>query len=254
MTKEELNNSNVIRNISTDESEIIRNILDLHADGTETFDADFTASKLNFYKKRKGWKYKIPVPEYLYDVAPLTDGITKIVPFNKIPVEDGKFKSICIDLPFVISPKKCKSMVEENDASVIAKRFASFYPVPELTENIYWWIKEAYRTLDDGGIVAFKMQSTISGGMEVWSVPFAFMVAQKIGFAVVDEFILEAKHRLISAGKIKKQQHARKYTSSWLVFKKDEKKAKKTNCFTFLEKCEEQDNNGELEGKVWEEK
>ena len=54
MTKEELNNSTIIRNIDIDESVIIKNILDLHADGAETFDADFTASKLNFYKKRKG--------------------------------------------------------------------------------------------------------------------------------------------------------------------------------------------------------
>ena len=254
MTKEELNNSNVIRNISTDESEIIRNILDLHADGTETFDADFTASKLNFYKKRKGWKYKIPVPEYLYDVAPLTDDITKIVPFNKIPVEDGKFKSICIDLPFVISPKKCKSMVEENDASVIAKRFASWYPYPEAYYNMYWWLKEAERTLADGGIIAYKMQNTVSGGVSHMFIPYAIAVASSLGLYVEDEFILEAKHRLISAGKIKKQRHGRKYTSSWLVFKKDKKKGDKFSILNLLDEVKMKDLNGELEGMEFEQK
>ena len=45
---------------------------------------------------------------------------------------------------------------------------------------------------------------------------------------IKDKFILEAKARLISGSKIKKQQHARKYTSTFWVFKKDEKMAAKT--------------------------
>ena len=92
------------------------------------------------------------------------------------------------------------------------------------------------------------MQSTVSGGLQIWSVPFAFMAAQKLGFYVKDEFLLEAKARLISAGKYKAQQHARKYTSTFWVFEKNEKKAKKTNLFDMLECCE---THG-LEGKVWE--
>lgn len=53
------------------------------------------------------------------------------------------------------------------------------------------------------------------------------MCAQKLGFYIKDEFILGAKSRLISAGKYKAQQHARKYTSTFWVFEKNEKKAKK---------------------------
>lgn len=252
MTKEELNNSTVIRNINYDESEIIRNILDLHANGSETFDADFTASKLNFYKKRRGWKHVIPVPKYLYDVYPLKDTITKIEPFHKIPADDKSFKSICIDLPFVVSPKTCKSMVEKNNASVTAKRFASWYPVKEGYYNMYWWLKEAERTLSDGGIIAYKMMNTVSGGINHSFIPYAVTCAESLGLYFIDEFILEAKHRLISAGKIKKQKHARKYTSSWLVFKKDPKKASKTNILDILNEIRDKDNEGTLEGTVFE--
>lgn len=248
MTKEELNNSTIIRNIDIDESVIIKNILDLHADGAETFDADFTASKLNFYKKRKGWQYKIPVPKHLYDVCPLIPDVVKIEPFHKIPVEDKAFKSICIDLPFVVSPKTCKSMVEKNKASITAKRFASWYPVKEGYYNMYWWLKEAARTLDDGGIIAYKMMNTVSGGLQHSFIPYAIACAEKLGLYFVDEFILESKHRLISAGKIKKQKHARKYTSSWLVFKKDETRANKTNILNILDEVAEIDNEGKLEG------
>ena len=252
MTKEELNNSNVIKNISTDESEIIRNILDLHADGADTFDADFTASKLNFYKKRRGWKYKIPVPEYLYDVAPMSEGIEKIEPFQKLPVPDKKFKSICIDLPFVVSPKTCKSMVDGSKSSITAKRFASWYPVKEGYYNMYWWLKEAERTLDKNGIIAYKMQNTVSGGIQHAFIPYAIAYAESLGLYFVDEFVLEAKHRLISAGKIKKQKHARKYTSTWLVFKKDANKGDKTSILNMLDEVRAKDNDGELEGMKFE--
>lgn len=254
MTKEELNNSNVIRNIGFDESEIIKNILDLHANGSDTFDADFTASKLNFYKKRKGWKYKIPTPQYLYDVFPLSDDIVKIEPFHKIPVENKKFDSICIDLPFVVSPKTCKSMLDGSKSSITAKRFASWYPAKEGYYNMYWWLKEAERTLRNGGIIAYKMQNTISGGLELAFIPYAIICAESLGLYFVDEFVLEAKHRLISAGKIKKQKHARKYTATWLVFKKDEKKADKTNILNILDEVRAKDNDGELEGMEFETK
>ena len=74
---------------------------------------------------------------------------------------------------------------------------------------------------------------------------------RKMGLYVKDEFILEAKARLVSSAKIKKQCHARKYTSTFYVFKKDEKLFKKNSIFKLLEMCEEQDKNGTLEGKVW---
>lgn len=248
LTKEEFNNSTIIRNISYDQKEILYNIMTLH-NGGKPFDCDITASTLKFYEDRKGEKYHIPEPKYLFDVFPQFDRVGKITPFEKLPLEDESIESIVIDLPFVISPKACPSVVNNKEgSSLIAKRFSSFYPVGELMENEYWWIKEAYRVLKPGGICVFKMQSTVSGGLEIWAVPFAFMSAQKLGFYVKDEFILEAKARLISAGKYKAQQHARKYTSTFWVFEKNEKKAKKTNLFNILENCE----NQELEGKVWE--
>jgi hypothetical protein len=56
-----------------------------------------------------------------------------------------------------------------------------------------------------------------------------------------------AKARLISASKIKKQAHARKYTSTFWVFRKDNKKAIKTSLLRKLKECKENVH----EGKVW---
>lgn len=248
MEKSELNNNTVIKNISCDQSEILYNIMQLHNNG-QPFECDITASELKFYKKGKKDKYDIPIPKILMDVYPLREDIIKITPFQKLPLEDNSISSIVVDLPFVISPKDCKSKIENKDGSnLISNRFSSFYPADELFENIYWWIKECYRVVKDGGIVVWKFQSTVSGGRECWGAPFSFMVADKVGFYIKDEFILEAKARLISASKINKQKHARKYTSTFWVFQKDPVLAGKNSCFRWLELCEKQN----LEGKVWD--
>ena len=242
-----LTNFNVIKNISFDQTEILYNIMMLHNDG-QPFDCDITASELKFYEGKNG-KYKIPMPRLLFDVYPVDGRVQKITPFQKLPLEDKSISSIVCDLPFVISPKKCKSVVEKKEgANMISNRFSSFYPMEELMENIYWWINECYRVLKDDGILVWKMQSTVSGGRQVWATPFSFLAADKAGFYVKDEFILEAKARLIAASKIHEQKHARKYTSTFWVFKKDAKKYKVNSPLNILKRCEEQ----VYEGKVWE--
>lgn len=247
-TKEKLNNSNVIKNISTDQSEILHNIMELYTD-KEPFQCDITASELKFYKQKKGEKYVIPTPEILMDVYPMSDNIIKITPFQPLPVEDGSLKSIIFDPPFVVSPKTCKSAVEKKKGScLIANRFSSFYPVDELYENYYWWCKTCYDKLEDGGTFVVKLQSNVSGGYKHSTEEWFFMCAQKMGFYCIDKFVLQAKARLVSSNKIKKQRHARNFTSIFYVFKKDGKMLNKFNFFKMLEDLE----NTDLQGKVWE--
>ena len=239
LVKLKLDNSNVIRNISFDQGEILWNIMQLYNDG-KPFDCDMTASQLKFYGERKGSKYNIPEPKILFDVFPQEEKIKKIEPLGKLPLDDESIDSIVIDLPFVVSPPDAPSAVENKEgSSLIFKRFHGFYPVDSLYLTYYHWISEAYRVLKPNGTCCFKTQSTISGGtshnVEEWS----FMCAQKVGFTMEDKFILEAKARLISATKIKKQQHARKYTSAFLVFKKFlKKKSKNFNYFELMNNIE----------------
>lgn len=247
MQKDELNNSNVIKNISTDQSEILWWIMELH-NGGKPFECDITASELKFYGKRQGCKYDIPQPSILMDVYPVSDGIIKITPFNKLPLEDNSVSSIVCDLPFVCSPKTCKSVREKKEgANLISNRFSSWYPMQEGYENIYWWINECKRVLNDDGIIVWKIQSSISGGLQHLLSEFSAVCAADAGLYIKDQFLLQAKSRLISASKINKPQHARKYTSTFWVFKKDAKKDKKTNLLKKLQECK----NNVFEGKVW---
>ena len=248
MKKSELNNSTIIKNISTDQSVILHSIMELYNDG-KPFDCDMTASTLAFYRKKKNETYEIPLPKILFDVYPQTENTVKITPFEKLPLEDGSINSIVVDLPFLIAPKTSKSVVENKKGNNIMQgRFSSWYPSKEFYENAYWWINECFRVLDNGGICVWKMQNTVSGGLSHWFIPYSFLVAQDAGFYVIDEFILKANARLISPSKYKKQVHARKYTSTFLVFQKDEKKSNKNNIMTILEDCKMQN----LEHKIWE--
>lgn len=243
-----LTNDNIIRNTSFSQKEILRNIMLLYNDNNP-FDCDITASSLKFYEKGKKDDYDIPLPKHLFDVYPQSDNIKQITPFQKLPLEDNSMGSIVFDPPFVISPKTCKSIMENKEKScLIHKRFASFYPVSELYYNYYWWIKECYRTLKNNGLLIVKCMSTVSGGYQHNSEEFVFMSAMNMGFYCLDKFILQSKARLISSGKYKKQCHSRKYTSVFYVFQKNPKMLNKFNYFELLNNMNETD----LEGMVWE--
>lgn len=228
-----LNNTTIIKNISFDQKEILHNIMMMHNDG-KPYEVDITASSLGFYKQKKNDKYIIPEPKILMDVFPQREDIIKIEPYKPLPLEDNSVESVVCDLPFVVSPKKSPSILNPKDGSnIIFNRFHSFYPASDMLIQYKFWIDEIYRVLKPNGICVFKTQSTISGGYNYHTSEYSFMCALNAGFYVLDKFVLNAKARLIS-GKIKKQRHARKFTSDFWVFKKDKKFSKKINYFKLL--------------------
>lgn len=230
---EKLNNNTVIKNISYDQKEILYNIMMLHNEG-KPFEADMTASSLGFYKQKKSDKYIIPEPKILLDVFPQREDIIKISEYTPLPLEDNSVESMVCDLPFIVSPKQSPSVLEDKDGSnLMFKRFHSFYPASDMLAQYKYWIEEIYRVLKPNGICVFKTQSTISGGHNYHTSEWSFMCALNCGFYVLDKFILNAKARLIS-GKVKTQKHARRFTSDFWVFKKDEKKAKKVDYLKLL--------------------
>ena len=214
----------VIRSVSYEQKEILLNIMKLH-NNNEPFFADMTYSTGNFYSTSKDEKFYVPQPTVKLDVVPQTPDTIQIEPWGKLPFEDNSIPSLVIDLPFVISPRNAPSMVKlnEDDSNIIAKRFSSYYPKNELFNSYVHWIKEAYRVLNNKGICVFKSQNQVSGGMQIMSSEYSWYIATKIGFYTLDQFILLAQNRLHS-GKIKKQQHARKYSSTFYVFQKGGKK------------------------------
>ena len=239
--------NDVIRSIGYNQHEILYNIMQMHNDG-KPFDCDPTYSIGNFYgnfniAKTNGetTEIEIPAPKYKFDVCPQVEGVEKIEPLGKLPLEDSSIDSICVDLPFVIScgPSMNTPDVDENGNKVknnlISRRFASYYPVAELLKSYKHFLKESYRVLKEDGILVWKTQGTISGSKFLVSPYYSRLIAESIGFDSLDEFILLAKNRLVS-GKINKQQHARSFHSYFLVFKKSLKK--KITYFDFMDDSE----------------
>lgn len=232
----------VIKSVNYNQHAILRDILDLHCGGAPTFDCDITISKAAFYGhfKRKIQEkqddgtivekieeFDIPLPKYKFDVEPQIEGCEKLDPWGPIPLEDNSLDSICVDLPFVISPMNCPSLQTENKNCLIARRFSGYYPRQEMFRSYAHWLSECYRVLKPGGILCWKSQGTVSGSVQLMTPYYSCMVAEQLGFYILDEFVCLAKARLISS-KTKKQQHARKYHSFFHVFQKDNPKKDKT--------------------------
>lgn len=221
---ENVDYSDLIKSTSFEQKEIMYNIMQLH-NGGKPFYADMTYSSGKFYEVKKNDKYIIPQPSIKLDVIPQFDDVIKLEPLGKLPFEDNSIESLVIDLPFVIAPRDSASTKLDNQdgRNVIMNRFSSYYPVEEILISYEHWISEAYRVLKQDGICIFKTQATVTGGKQLMTPEYSWMCATSAGFYVLDQFFLLAKNRLHS-GKIKTQQHARKFTSTFYVFKKSDKK------------------------------
>lgn len=244
VNNDRLSNSNIIKNISFDQTEILHNIGLIYNNGSDQFDADMTASQLNFYNRGGRSKYNIPEPKILMDVCPTRKDIIKIEKWGKLPIGDSSIHSLVIDLPFVVSPSKAPSVKNpKKGTNIIFNRFASYYPVDNLYLSYYHWLSEAARVLDNEGLCIFKCQSCISGGIRHNIEEFSFMAAQRLGFRMEDKFTLLSSNRIISASKYKDgQKHSRSYTSEFLVFIKSSRRKNKDFIYeSLLDRCEKEE-------------
>lgn len=214
MENEEFEKVNIIKSIYYTNDETIKAIMELY--NIERFDLDCTYSTGCFWKD-------IPQPINKTDLYPQKEGVIKanseILPFG-----DNSFKNIMCDLPFVISGKTYKT--NKKGSSIIAKRFEGYETFDALKKNYYKTLKELYRICEKDGIVVFKCQDSVSSGKNHFSHVVAMNMAIEIGFYPKDLFILAAKSRLtaFNGTKWKKQYHARKFHSYFLIFQKTKNK------------------------------
>ena len=212
----------IIKNYSFNQSEILQNIILLHLKEEKRFFLDCTYSFGNFYEQSK--HFYVPQPVIKMDVNPQFSDVLKIDPCGRLPFADNSISSIVIDLPFLISPKDPPALKWNNEKySIMQKRFFSLYPKEELFRTYFFYINEAYRILCDNGILVMKVQGVVTGGVQIFTPEYCFMVAQQCNFYCLDQFFLILKNRIHSP-KISEQHHARKYTSTFYVFIKTKKK------------------------------
>ena len=202
----------VIKSISYDQSEIIKNILQLHVKN-KVIDCDPTYSKGIFYKGTG-----IQEPKYKFDISPISDEVC-YADCRRLPIDDNQLNCIVFDPPFLATTGKSLSSTDDNQ-NKITKRFGCYPDEKKLHQFYIDSLKEFYRILKDDGILIFKCQDKISGGKQYMSHVFIMNEAVKIGFYPKDLFILLAKNRMVADWQAKNQKNARKFHSYFWAFQK----------------------------------
>jgi SAM-dependent methyltransferase len=208
----------MIKSISYDQSEIIKWILQLHCP-SGVIDLDPCYSVGNFYKKTG-----IKEPVHKFDIIPQKEGV-KQASADNLPFKNEEFDCIMFDPPFLAT--KGKSLKEDNENNnAINRRFGVFPTEKELFEFYDRSLKEFYRILKQNGTLIFKCQDKVSSAKQYLSHVLIINEAIKIGYYPKDFFVLLAKNRIVADWQLKNQQHARKFHSYFIVFKKEKCKIK----------------------------
>jgi len=203
----------LIKTLSFDQAEIIRNILRLYVPGG-VIDCDATFGKGGFYQNTG-----IRRPALCFDIHPQCDGVAE-ADSRSLPVSDGSISCLMFDPPFLATTGKS---LAGTDGNIINRRFGTYPSEKELHRFYIDSLREAHRVLKPDGILIFKCQDKVSSGKQYMSHVFVMDEAVKAGFYPVDLFILGAKARLVADWQ-RNQKHARKFHCYFWVFEKSEKK------------------------------
>lgn len=195
----------MIKSVYNNDKEILEAILTLHVKAS-TFELDPTFSKGMFWRG-------LQEPKYKSDIYPQREDVIKADCTKLSNFKDGEIKSICFDPPFLAG------FTQPRKTGVMGNRFFGFRYMPEVWEFYKKSLKEFWRIMPNGGVLAFKCQDTVSSGKQFFSHVFIINEAEKLGFYTKDLFIQVAKSRIIGHNH-KIQKHARKFHSYWLVFEK----------------------------------
>jgi DNA-binding transcriptional MerR regulator len=195
-----------IKTVDKDQTAILSGILRLYCDNAPTFDCDLTISVGGFYN------FGIPRPAHLFDKYPVSEDVRPLENAESLP--EGCFKSIVIDLPFMV--EGCPT--EKSLDSIMLNRFSSFRTNEELYATNSKMIELAYRLLAPKGILVMKTQDYWKQGRQEWVAHYIINEAYKLGFELLDQFLLIAKTKLLKPAY--RQLCARKMHSYFLVFRK----------------------------------
>ncbi len=197
--------TDLIPSISYSQHDILRWINELHLDG-KWISCDPCYGKGSFYKPDD-----IPTPRYIYDIKPSSPAV---------------ISANCLDLPFVDNDPMVQSIIFDppflqttGKGSIIKERFGSYPTMLKLHYMYVRSIAEFSRVLYPGGILIVKMMNTVMSGKQWWNVNVIERSCRNNRFTKIDEFVLLAKHRMRQHN-LKKQRHARKFHSYFLVYRK----------------------------------
>lgn len=193
----------IISSVSDSQHEILSNILRLYAP-SGCYDCDLTYSVGNFYQR-------IPPPKLKFDKYPQIEGVRCLE--EAYNLKDNSLNSIVIDLSFLV-----KGYNTHYEAKMV-NRFNCFYTVEDLYSTNSEMLKLAYSKLANKGMLIMKTMDLNYSGVQYWISDYVVNEAIKVGFRLLDKFILVAKSKVLSNFN-HVQRSARKFHSYFFVFQK----------------------------------
>ncbi len=201
----------VIKSVSHTQKEIIENIIRLYIP-SKKIDCDLT------YSTGKMWK-GLPCPPLKFDKYPQIENVR---PLAEVERMTDRVASVMVDPPFVISIGQTIDEAGKSlrlGSNLISNRFSCFNSEEQMQQANAYLLSQAWRILHKNGILIYKIQDTVSSGRQIFTHLWVANHAQRIGFELIDIFILHSRQRVLSP-KHQNQQHARKYHAYFLVFRK----------------------------------
>jgi len=213
-----------------DNSEVFPEILDLHVPAGAVV-ADVTFGKGVFWKKVPDGQYTVLASDIslkqsvrLPHYVEAKDGVD----CRQLPYVDGSIDCVVLDPPYMegLYRKKEDHMAGNGTYSA----FRDCYSSGQATKQGPKWhgavvdmyVKaggEAYRVLKDKGILIVKCQDEVSANLQRLTHVEIITAYEHFGFYAKDLFVVCRKNRA-GVSRIKKQEHARKSHSYFLVFQK----------------------------------
>lgn len=187
------------------DQEILRDAMKLY-NGDKPFTADVT------YSKGAMWK-GLAAPALKFDLFPQSPDVVK-TDCRDLPLLDCSIDSIVFDPPFVM-----KDTTNRVPNGIIETRFSGYKDAKTLWGFYGDSLREFYRVLEIGGIVAFKCQDVVSSGRQWWSHIEVYRMAIDCGFVAKDLFV-KGRKSIMWTDSWKNQQHAKKNHCFWWIFKK----------------------------------
>jgi hypothetical protein len=194
----------LLRSFSFSQDEILSSIIKLYIPAGK-IQVDPCYCKGGFYRSGV-----IPHPDYVCDIEPRKEGITK-GDCRNLPFSDNSINSIIFDPPWITYPGK--------NYTKKLRKYGSFRTYKDLKKMYSASFKEFSRVLKKDGILIVKCQDGSYGpyftNMHVDDV---ILPCRECGFRDIDNFILLSRQRIENRNG--KQRMSRKYHCYFLVFRK----------------------------------
>lgn len=197
-------------------AEVFPNVLQLHVPPGSTV-ADVTYGTGIF------WKY---VPKGLYDLLP-TD-IETGIDCCDLPYQDASIDCVVLDPPYMegFFRKSQSHMAGSGNHSAFRKTYSNSKPIRSgpkwhqaVTDLYFRAGKEACRVLRKKGVLIVKCQDEVSANKQWLTHVEIINFYESLGFYTKDLFVVVRENRP-GISRLKKQVHARKKHSYFLVFEK----------------------------------